>query len=130
LKYYRIKFNGFVKKLVLQFRFYTVGIFKHEKAPFPLTIKRKFNPLQKFTYVGIMYIIIPLIIISGIAMLFPQIIYDRVLGIPGIVITDLVHVIAGFLGSVFMIIHIYFCTIGTKPISNFKSILTGYHEIE
>jgi thiosulfate reductase cytochrome b subunit len=130
LKYYRIKFNGFLKKLAIQFKFYTIGIFKHAKAPFPLTTKRKFNPLQKLTYVGMMYIIFPLIIISGIAMLFPQIIYDRVFGIPGIVLTDLVHVIAGFLGSIFMIVHIYFCSIGAKPYSNFKSIVTGYHEIE
>jgi len=130
LKYYRIKFDGFFKRLMMQFRFYTVGIFKQEKAPFPLTVKRKFNPLQKFTYVGVMYIIVPLILISGYAMLFPQVIYDRVFGIPGIVLTDLVHVITGFLGSIFMIIHIYFCTIGAKPTSNFKSIITGYHEIE
>jgi thiosulfate reductase cytochrome b subunit len=130
LKYYRIKFNGFLKKLIIQFRFYTKGIFKHEIAPFPLTEKRKFNPLQKLTYVGMMYIIFPLIIISGIAMLFPQIIYNKIFGIPGIVLTDLTHVIAGFLGSIFMIIHIYFCSIGTKPSSNFKSIVSGYHEIE
>jgi thiosulfate reductase cytochrome b subunit len=77
-----------------------------------------------------MYIIVPLIIISGLAMLFPQVIYDRVLGIPGIVITDLVHVVAGFLGSIFMIIHVYFCTIGASPSANFKSIISGFHEIE
>jgi len=130
LKFYRIKFNGYYKKLFTQFKFYTIGIFKHEKEPFPLTVKRKFNPLQKLTYVGIMYFIVPLLIISGIAMLFPEIIYNKVLGIPGIVLTDLVHIISGFLGSIFMIVHIYFCTIGAKPISNFKSIITGYHEIE
>jgi thiosulfate reductase cytochrome b subunit len=130
LKYYRINFKGFFKRLLIQFRFYTFGIFKNEKAPYPVTLKRKFNPLQKFTYVGVMYIIVPLIIISGLAMLFPQVIYDRVLGIPGIVITDLVHVVAGFLGSIFMIIHVYFCTIGASPSANFKSIISGFHEIE
>jgi thiosulfate reductase cytochrome b subunit len=26
------------------------------------------------------------------------------------------------------VIHIYFCTIGKKPVSNFRSILNGYHE--
>jgi thiosulfate reductase cytochrome b subunit len=77
-----------------------------------------------------MYIFVPLIIISGIAMLFPHIIYDKVFNIPGFLLTDLVHIISGFVGSVFMIIHIYFCTLGAKPSSNFKSIVTGYHEIE
>jgi thiosulfate reductase cytochrome b subunit len=130
LRFYQIKFSGFYKKLKTQFKFYTIGVFKHEKPPFPITLNRKFNPLQKLSYVAVMYLIVPLIIISGIAMLFPQIIYTKVMGIPGIVITDLVHVAMGFLGSIFMIIHIYFCTIGTKPSSNFKSIVSGYHEIE
>ena len=130
LKFYRIKFSGLYKNLAIQFRFYTIGIFRNEKAPFPLTTKRKFNPLQKLSYVGVMYIIVPLIIFSGLALLFPQIIYNRVLGVPGIVLTDLVHVMAGFLGSIFMIIHVYFCTIGAKPSANFKSIVSGYHEIE
>jgi thiosulfate reductase cytochrome b subunit len=34
----------------------------------------------------------------------------------------------GFLLSVFMVIHIYTCTLGTKPWSLFKGIITGYHE--
>ncbi len=130
LKYYRIKFKGFFKRLWVQFVYYTVGIFKNQMPPFPLTIKRKFNPLQKFTYVSVMYIIVPLIIISGYAMLFPEIIYEKVLGIPGIVLTDLVHVCTGFIGSIFMIIHIYFCTIGSKPAANFKSLVNGYHQTE
>ena len=130
LKYYRIKFKGFIKKLMLQFRYYTLGIFKKEKEPFPLTEKRKFNPLQKLSYVAVMYFFVPLIIISGLAMLFPKVIYDRILGVPGMLITDIVHIIAGFIGSIFMIIHVYFCTIGTKPLSNFKSIINGYTEIE
>jgi thiosulfate reductase cytochrome b subunit len=130
LKFYQIKFKGYYKKLVMQFKFYIRGVFKHEKEPFPLTTKRKFNPLQKLTYVLIMYIIVPMIIISGLAMMYPQIIYNKVLGVPGIVITDLIHVITGFIGSIFMIVHIYFCTIGTNPSANFKSIVKGYHEVE
>lgn len=130
LKFYRIKFKGFFNRLFLQIRYYTFGIFKKESPPFPVSAKRKFNPLQKLSYVVVMYIFVPLIVISGIALLYPQIIYDRVLGIPGIVVTDLVHISAGFVGSIFMIVHIYFCTIGPTTTSNFKSIITGYHELE
>jgi thiosulfate reductase cytochrome b subunit len=129
-KYYLLKFNGFYKELKAQMRYYCFGLFKGEHAPFPLNKERKFNPLQKLSYVIVMLVFVPLVIISGLAMLYPQIIINKIFGVPGIVITDLVHIIFGFLGSMFMIIHIYFCTIGAKPASNFKSIIDGYHEVE
>lgn len=129
-KYYLLKFTGFYKDLQIQARYYCFGLFKGESAPFPLGKDRKFNPLQKISYVIVMLVFVPLIIISGVAMLYPQIIVNKIFGIPGIVITDLMHIGLGFLGSMFMIIHIYFCTIGAKPSSNFKSIVDGYHEVE
>jgi thiosulfate reductase cytochrome b subunit len=42
--------------------------------------------------------------------------------------TDLVHVISAFIISMFMFIHIYFCTIGKTAVSNFKSLVDGYQE--
>ncbi|HEY4785779.1 MAG TPA: cytochrome b/b6 domain-containing protein [Bacteroidales bacterium] len=127
-KYYLLKFNNFFKELKAQFRFYCSGLFKGEKPPFPLSKERKFNPLQKLSYVVVMFVFMPIIILTGIAMLFPQLIINKILGIPGIVLTDLLHIIMGFLGSIFMIVHIYFCTIGMKPGASFKSILNGYQE--
>jgi thiosulfate reductase cytochrome b subunit len=36
----------------------------------------------------------------------------------------------GFFLSVFMIIHIYTCTLGAKPTSLFWGIISGYHRDE
>ena len=129
-KYYLIKIEGFYRDLKLQFKFYTSGLFKSEKPPFPINKGRKFNPLQKLSYILVMAVIVPVIVLSGLSLLFPQVIINRILGVPGIVVADLLHITAGFLGSIFMLIHIYFCTIGSKPAANFKSMITGYHEIE
>ena len=52
-----------------------------------LTENRKFNPLQKVTYVLAMYVAVPLLIISGIGLLFPEITINGVLGVSGL-ITD------------------------------------------
>jgi thiosulfate reductase cytochrome b subunit len=128
IRFYRIKPKGLVKKLLKQSNYYAFGMFKGEKTPYPITKDRKFNPLQKVTYVFFMFVIVPLLIISGLALLFPEFILPRVLGFSGIQLTAMLHASTGFLVSLFLIIHIYISTTG-KPISaNFKSILNGYHE--
>jgi thiosulfate reductase cytochrome b subunit len=127
-KFYKPIPSGFLKRLATQFKFYTWGLFKGKTAPFPVTLERKFNPLQQLTYAGIMYFMVPVSFITGLSMLYPEIIPVRILWSSGLHFTDLLHIIAGFLISVFMVIHIYFCTIGRTPISNFKSMIDGYHE--
>jgi thiosulfate reductase cytochrome b subunit len=126
-KYYKIKKENFLTDLIKQGMYYAFGMFKGETHPYPVTMERKFNPLQKITYVLAMYVGVPLLIISGIALLFPEIIIDRVFGVSGVVLTDILHITMGFLLSVFMIIHIYTCTLGKKPFSLFFSMITGYH---
>jgi thiosulfate reductase cytochrome b subunit len=111
-----------------QFRYYTLGIFKGEHPPYPVTRERKFNPLQQFTYVMTMYIMVPVMALSGLLLLYPEVIPTEILGISGLHLTDLLHILAGFVISMFMFIHIYFCTIGKTATSNFKSMINGYHE--
>jgi thiosulfate reductase cytochrome b subunit len=129
-RFYKIEKKNFVADLITQFRFYSGGMFRGEKHPFPVTENQKFNPLQKFTYFLAMYIAMPLLIISGIGLMFPEITINRFFGVSGLILTDLLHVIMGFLLSVFMLIHIYTCTLGSTPGSLFRSMLSGYHESE
>ncbi|MDP4222527.1 MAG: cytochrome b/b6 domain-containing protein [Bacteroidota bacterium] len=129
-KYYRIKRENFLSDLGKQFRFYAWGMFRGEKHPFPVTLEEKFNPLQKLTYVLAMYVAVPMMIITGSGLLFPETVITRFLGVSGMIITDILHITVGFLISLFMIVHIYTCTLGAKPTSLFKSMLSGYHESE
>jgi thiosulfate reductase cytochrome b subunit len=126
-KFYKVNLREIFGQLKKQFMYYTFGIFKRESAPFPLSENRKFNPLQKVSYIFAMYAFVPIMIITGLGLLFPEIILSKVYGISGIHLTDLIHIISGFVLSVFMIIHIYFCTIGKTPTANFKSMFTGWH---
>jgi thiosulfate reductase cytochrome b subunit len=115
-------------KLWKQFQFYAFGIFKGDHHPFPVTKKQKFNPLQKVSYVLAMYLGMPLLIISGIAMMFPEKISNTVFKISSLVFYDTLHLVIGFVLSVFLLIHLYTCTLGDKPGTLFKSMITGYHE--
>jgi thiosulfate reductase cytochrome b subunit len=125
--YYVIELKGFIPRIMAQFHHYTIGVFKKESAPFPVTEESKFNPLQQFSYVAIMYVVIPLLIFSGIGLLYPELTLNSIFGISGLDYTDLLHLFCGFLVSIFMCIHIYFCTFGKTATSNFKSIINGYH---
>jgi len=128
-KYYRCKQKGCIKRLKRQFSFYTIGIFHKEDPPYPISAKRKFNPMQKVSYLVVMYMLMPIMILSGLALMYPEIIKSNIFGISGIHLTDLIHIISGFILSVFMVIHTYFCSIGGKtPTRIFKSMITGWHE--
>jgi len=127
-KFYRKWRKNLVVNLWTQFRFYAVGIFNKEKHPFPITEKQKFNPLQKFAYVIVMYFGMPLLILSGLALFFPELMGANVFGISGLVFYDSLHIIVGFVLSLFLLIHIYTCTLGDKPGTLFKSMINGYHE--
>jgi len=127
-KFYWKNWGDFFKQATAQTRYYLLGTFKGEHTPFPVNEERKFNPLQKISYIAIMYFFVPLVLLSGIAMMYPGIIIPELSGMSGMFLTDLAHIISGFIISIFLLVHLYFCTFGTTPTSNFKSMVTGYHE--
>ena len=120
-KQYRWKLIGGFKNLFKQASYYSIGIFKGQKAPFPISVENKFNPLQRLVYSLIMYVFVPLIIITGIALLYPGILPDKLFGFGAILITDLIHIAAGFFISIFLIIHLYFITIGKKTLKRISN---------
>jgi len=128
-KYYIVKPSGFLKRPVKQAYYYAWGMFHGMKAPYPLSEKRKFNPLQKYSYILVMYIAVPVVIITGIALLFPEIIIDKVYSFSGVFVTAVFHSAMGFFISIFLIVHLYIASIGKTPLENFKSIITGWHHI-
>lgn len=127
-EYYRKKEEDTLKGMIKQLKYYLSGMFRKEKSPFPVTPERKFTPLQKIAYRITMYAAMPLLILSGLCLMFPETIINRIFGPGRLVVFDLIHIILGFLITLFLIIHIYSCTLGPKPSSLFRGIITGFHE--
>jgi thiosulfate reductase cytochrome b subunit len=125
---YLFRIKGYFRNVKKQAAYYAYGIFRGDKPPFEITKDNKFNPLQRFSYVVVMYIFVPVVIITGLMLLFPEFLLHDIFGSRSIHFTDIIHVIIGFLVSLFLIVHIYFCTIGTTPLSNFRSMFNGWHE--
>lgn len=128
-KFYIVKPKNFIKRPLKQAYYYAWGMFHGMKAPYPLSEKRKFNPLQKYFYLIVMYIVVPAVIISGIALLFPEIIIENVYNFSGVFVTAIFHSALGFFISIFLLIHLYVASIGKSPVENFKSIITGWHHV-
>jgi thiosulfate reductase cytochrome b subunit len=127
--FYLIKPKGFLKRPIQQAYYYAWGMFHGMKAPYPISEKRKFNPLQKYAYVLVMYMAVPVVIITGFALLFPEIIIDQLYTFSGVFVTAVFHSTMGFFISIFLVVHLYIASIGKSPIENFKSIFTGWHEV-
>ena len=127
-RFYKLKFKELAEETGRQIRYYIFGMFRGEKEPYPVTEERKFNPLQKIAYFSVIYVLLPLSLISGLMMLFPEDIQFSIFNLSGLWFVDLFHISAGFLISVFLVIHIYSATIGFKK--NFRAIITGWHEDE
>ncbi len=128
-KFYIVKPQGFLKRPLKQAYFYAWGMFHGMKPPYPLSEKRKFNPLQKYFYILVMYLAVPAVIVSGLALLFPEIIIEKIYNLSGIFVTAIFHSAMGFFISMFLLIHLYVATIGQSPLDNFKSIINGWHHI-
>jgi thiosulfate reductase cytochrome b subunit len=128
-RYYRIRLRGWQTRIYKQAQYYIYGMFKGDKPPFPPNERRKFNPLQKTSYFYIMFLILPLIVFTGVGLLFPELIIDRVYRYNGVFLTAIVHAALGFILFVFLLIHIYASTIGYDPLANFRSMFSGWHEI-
>ena len=52
-----------------------------ESHPFPASPRSKFNPLQQAAYVGVMYGLLPLLLISGLLSLYPTVVGDLFPGV-------------------------------------------------
>ena len=128
-KFYLIKPKGFINNPLKQAIYYAWGMFHGMKAPFPISEKRKFNPLQKYAYILVMYLAVPVVIVTGFALLFPEIIIDKVYTLSGVFITAIFHSAMGFFISIFLLIHLYIASIGKSPLENFKSIINGWHQV-
>ena len=128
MKAYIFNMKGLADRMIIQSKYYLFGYFKDEPKPFPISKKEKFNPLQKLAYTSTMYVLVPLVILTGIGLLFPEVIFEQIFHSSGIQVTAITHASLGFFISIFLIIHLYVASVVKHPLRNYKSIITGYHE--
>jgi len=116
--------------LVDVIRFYAYGVFKGEKHPHKKVIWRKHNPLQILAYFGLKMAVFPLVWITGILYMtynFWEHIPDA--GFYLNIVANL-HLLAAYIVTAFIIIHLYLLTIGHGFRAHVKPMISGYEEID
>ncbi|MBG6016123.1 thiosulfate reductase cytochrome B subunit [Proteus mirabilis] len=118
--HYKVKLQGLIGRCIKQARFYLYGIMKGEPHPFAATPTDKFNPLQQLAYLGVMFGLVPLLLITGVLCLYPE-----VLGYGYWMLK--VHFILGIVALMFICAHFYLCTLGDTFTQTFRSMIDGHH---
>ena len=110
--------------------YYGFGVFKGWQNPFSATMAAKFNALQKMAYVSVQFIFTPIVIVTGV--LFGNIVLFRgvIDALGGVKILDALHVAAAYIFLIYLCVHIYMATLGPRPFTHTKAMITGYEEEE
>jgi thiosulfate reductase cytochrome b subunit len=93
-----------------------------------VTLETNFNALQAVVYWAVMYLVLPLTVVTGLLFLYPQFAPDDMFGVDGLLPVALLHYLSAAVIIMFAIAHIYLGTMGTKVGSLFKTMITGWHE--
>ncbi len=125
-KHYLPRSRDFVGGLIKQAKFYGLDVFRGGEHPFEVTEEQKFNPLQKWAYIGVMFGLVPLLILSGLLLLFPLPLQDVLAAVGGMKIVALVHTALAFAAAAFVASHIYMASMGYTVLDAFKSMVTGW----
>lgn len=115
------------KMLKEQAQYYTGGIFRKEAHPVHKTPDNKLNPLQRWVYFGLMLILIPLQILTGLVYMYINL-AKSLLNIESVQGVAILHTLIAFLMLTFLAVHLYLITTGKKPGTNLKAMVTGYEE--
>ena len=123
-KHYRARVKGAAGRLTKQLRYYLGGRARGEEVPFPADSDNKFNPLQKMSYTGAMYLIVPLLIITGWIMMYPSTIIGLFPDFNIYAFTDILHIVLAVAISIFVLMHLAVTIAGR----DLRSIVTGWKE--
>jgi len=123
-RHYRARIKGSAGRLLRQMHYYLGGRARGEEAPFPADSDNKFNPMQKMSYVGTMYLIVPLLIITGWIMMYPASIIELFPGFNIYSFTDILHIMLAVVVSLFVLLHLTITVAGR----DLRSIITGWKE--
>ncbi|WP_461209262.1 cytochrome b/b6 domain-containing protein [Desulfocurvus sp. DL9XJH121] len=125
IQYWPLK-KGFADRAAAQAMFYAWGIFRGGEHPEHATRGHRLNALQQITYFALMYVALPLLLISGLALFAPDSLPEKVFGAGGRQTCVTLHVSLAWLTLVFLIGHAYLATTGEGgPLSLLRSMFTG-----
>ncbi|MCB0194214.1 MAG: cytochrome b/b6 domain-containing protein [Anaerolineae bacterium] len=122
--------RGFFDQMMSQALFYLRGIFKGDPHPFEKSPQKKLNPLQQLTYFGLLNVLLPLQVITGVLIWGMQTWPQLGNNLGGLPVLAPIHSLIAWLLAAFIIMHVYLTTTGHKPLGGIQSMMDGWDEVE
>jgi thiosulfate reductase cytochrome b subunit len=113
-----------------QIKYYAWGIFRGHPHPFEKTPDSKLNPVQQLTYFGLLNVLLPLQVITGILMWAAQHLPEFMATIGGLSLLGPIHTMISWMMATFIVVHVYMTTTGHTPLANIKAMIVGWDEVE
>src|SRR6056297_2641409 len=114
------KLADFKTGLARQAKFYFLTYFLGWENPHHPTPENKFNPMQKSAYLAIMFVLVPLISLTGIALTNVAFLRDFVVMNGGLKILMSIHFLLACSLCAFLFTHVYLATLGHTFFAYFK----------
>lgn len=119
--------RNLVTAVIDQALYYLWGIIQGNPKPFHPTKEDKFNEIQRLSYIGMIFFILPLLAISGVALMYPLSVPEVLLGFDGLQLVASVHYCMATIFVLFLLVHLYQITTGERAHFLLKSMITGKH---
>jgi thiosulfate reductase cytochrome b subunit len=116
--------------LLRQGFFYFFLYFFGRPNPHHSTPDNKFNPMQKSAYLAIMFVLMPVVSLTGILLMNVSPLRELILTVGGLKTLDILHYLAACCLGAFLFTHVYLTTLGHTPLAHTKSMFTGWEEEE
>jgi thiosulfate reductase cytochrome b subunit/cytochrome c553 len=123
--------RGFVGRSIAQALYYTRGIFEGRPHPLEKTKERKLNPLQQITYLGVLNVLLPAQVITGLMIWGMQKWPVLAASLGGLPILAPLHTLLAWTFAAFIVMHVYLTTAaGDTPGAGIRSMVSGWEDVE
>jgi thiosulfate reductase cytochrome b subunit len=119
--------HGLLARALEHIQYQSRGIFLGD--PHPHHPGHKLNPLQQFTYLGLLAVLFPLQILSGL-LIWAVGVWPAVgAAVGGLGVVAPVHNLGAWLFLTFFVMHTYLVTTGNRVSDHLRSMVTGYQTV-
>jgi cytochrome b subunit of formate dehydrogenase len=113
-----------------QLLYYCFWYFLGKPSPYHATPDEKFNPMQKSAYLAVMFVLMPLVGLTGILLMNVTPLRVLILMSGGIKFIVALHFLLACSLLAFLCTHVYLATLGATPLAYIKPMVFGWEEVE
>lgn len=121
---------GLRRRLIAQGLYYLRGIFAGAAHPTQKSPERKLNPLQQVTYAGLLNLLFPLQVVTGVLLWIGGLAPERLGPALGLSFIAPLHNLVAWLFLAFLVMHVYLTTTGRSVTANLKAMASGWETVD